>query len=222
MPLDRPAIIRADTRESGDDAPEAHLRFIRDTMGRAATFTAVPGLGGVAMGIVGLIAAFLASRQDAVQPWLGIWLAAAVIAGAAGAWATWRKARDGAVPLLTGAGRKFVLGLAPALAAGAALTLAVVALDAPPDGPGLDSSVARASAASFRILPGLWLLLYGAGVAAAGALSVRPVPLLGALCMAVGVGALLAPASWGDLFMGAGFGVLQIAFGVHIARRYGG
>src|SRR5688500_15294399 len=217
MPIDRPAILPAGAGPRDDIAPEANLRFIRETMGRAATFTAVPGRGGVAMGIVGLAAAYFASRQDAVRPWLAVWLAAAAIAGAAGAWATWQKARAGAVPLLTGAGRKFVLGLAPALAAGAALTLAIVALDAGPPGPGLDTPVARAAAASFRILPGVWLLIYGAGIAAAGAFSVRPVPMLGGLCMAAGAGALLAPAAWGDGFMGLGFGLLQIVFGVLIA-----
>ena len=40
--------------------------------------------------------------------------------------------------------------------------------------------------------------------------------------MALGAGALFAPPPWGDLFMAAGFGLVQIAFGIWIALRYGG
>jgi hypothetical protein len=34
--------------------------------------------------------------------------------------------------------------------------------------------------------------------------------------------ALFSPASWGNFFLAAGFGGLQIVFGIIIARRYGG
>ena len=34
--------------------------------------------------------------------------------------------------------------------------------------------------------------------------------------------ALVAPANWGDGFMAAGFGVLQIGFGLWIAKHHGG
>jgi len=40
--------------------------------------------------------------------------------------------------------------------------------------------------------------------------------------MLLGGAALFAPAIWGDAFMGAGFGVVQIGFGWWIARHYGG
>jgi hypothetical protein len=40
--------------------------------------------------------------------------------------------------------------------------------------------------------------------------------------MLLGGAALFAPASWGDAFMGAGFGVVQIGFGWWIAWHYGG
>jgi len=52
--------------------------------------------------------------------------------------------------------------------------------------------------------------------------SVRAVPIMGLCLMTVGAAAQFAPASWGNVFMGAGFGLVQIAFGLWIALRYGG
>ncbi|MEP6744529.1 MAG: hypothetical protein ABJB33_03455, partial [Gemmatimonadota bacterium] len=59
-------------------------------------------------------------------------------------------------------------------------------------------------------------------VITAGAFSVRAVPLMGVGFMVLGAIALLAPAIRGDLLLAAGFGGLQIIFGVLIARRHGG
>src|SRR5437016_1285246 len=109
-----------------------HLRYIRETMERAAEFTAVPGWGGVAMGVTALMAAWAAAR------------------------------------------------------------------------------------------PGVWLLLYGTAIVTGGAFSVRVVPVMGLCLMLLGAAALLAPPVWGDAFMAAGFGVVQIGFGWWIARHFGG
>ena len=72
------------------------------------------------------------------------------------------------------------------------------------------------------VLPGVWLLLYGTAIVTGGAFSVRIVPVMGICLMALGSMALFSPAAWGDLFMAAGFGAVQIAFGIWIARNYGG
>jgi hypothetical protein len=72
------------------------------------------------------------------------------------------------------------------------------------------------------LLPGSWLLLYGAAVVSAGTYSVRSVPVMGAAFMILGAAALVAPATWSTAFMMAGFGGLHIAFGIWIARRHGG
>jgi hypothetical protein len=67
----------------------------------------------------------------------------------------------------------------------------------------------------------LWLLLYGAAVTAGGAMSIRIVPVMGALFMLLGVGALLLP-TWGTIFMASGFGLLHLGFGWAIAKHHGG
>ena len=66
------------------------------------------------------------------------------------------------------------------------------------------------------------LLLYGTAIVTGGAFSVRAVPIMGVCVMALGAGALFAPAQWGNIFMAAGFGAVQIGFGLWIALRYGG
>jgi hypothetical protein len=45
------------------DRAQDDLRFIRRAMERSGTFTAVPGLGGAAMGGVGVLAALVGSMQ---------------------------------------------------------------------------------------------------------------------------------------------------------------
>lgn len=181
-----------------------HLRFIRDTMSVATTFTAVPGRGGVAMGAAGLLGAIVASRQPTAGRWLATWLIAAALATAAGSVALARKARRSGSPLLAGAGRKFALAFAPPLLVGALLSAALW----------------RAGATA--LLPAVWLLLYGVAVIAGGAYSVPPVPIMGACFLALGALALAAPPGWVDAILAGGFGGLHIGFGVWIARSYGG
>jgi hypothetical protein len=181
-----------------------HLRYIRETMESAAEFTAVPGWGGVTMGLTALGAALLAARQATPHAWIVIWLAEAFVAVAIAAPAAATKARRANSSLFSGPGRKFVLSFAPPIVVGGVLTLALFQLGA------------------VSALPGVWLLLYGTAIVTGGAFSVRVVPVMGLCLMVLGVGALFAPASWGNLFMAAGFGLVQIAFGFWIALRYGG
>jgi len=220
---DRPAIRRPSTPPAAaDSAAHAHLRFIRDAMERTSEFTAVPGWGGVMMGITAVIAAFVAQQQPTVVGWMSVWAAEALIGFAIGVWATSFKARKHAVPLLSGQGRKFLLGLLPAVLVGVALTLSVSSLD--PQFSRIDTVrvLAEEATMSMRLLPGLWLMLYGAGVIAAGMFSIRLIPMMGSLFMLVGALALIGPVTWGNLFMGIGFGGLHIAFGAYIVQKYGG
>lgn len=187
----------------GDRAMD-DLRFIRRTMERGPAFTAVPGWGGVAMGVSALIAAVLASTRPGATGWLAVWLVEAVVAVGVGTWAMRRKARGAGLPLLSSAGRKFVLSFLPPALAGALLTFALY------------------RAGDLALVPGTWLLLYGAAVVTAGTFSVKVVPVMGLCFMALGGTALLAAPAWGDPLLAAGFGGLHVVFGLHIARKHGG
>jgi len=181
-----------------------NLQFIRQTMERAASFTAVPGRAGVVMGLSALVAAWVAAAQPSRGGWLVIWLAEAMLGAAIAAVGIVHKARRAGLPLLSGPGRKFLLSFLPPVATAAALTFALP----------------RAGAG--ELLPALWLLLYGAAVVTAGTFSVRVVPLMGLCFMLLGGAALLAPAAWADYLLASGFGGLHIGFGALIARKYGG
>lgn len=187
----------------GDRAME-DLRFIRQTMERGAAFTAVPGWGGVGMGLSAIAAAVVASGQPTSEGWLLVWTLEALIAVAIGGVAIQRKARRAELPVFSGAGRKFVLSFLPPALAGVVLTLALWQADAS------------------SLLPGVWLLLYGAAVVTAGTFSVKIVPVMGICFMVLGMLALLGLPLGGDLWMAVGFGGLHVLFGTTIARRHGG
>ncbi len=180
------------------------LRFIRETMERSSSFTAVSGWGQVVVGLTALPTAWIASRQTSGTAWLRIWVAEAVLAVALALAFIYRKAQRSGVPVTSGPGRKFAFSFLPPVASAALITAVLL------------------SARQMRPIPGTWLLLYGTGVVTGGAYSVTIVPVMGFCFMFLGVGALFAPAAWGNLFMVAGFGGLHILFGLWIARRYGG
>lgn len=179
-----------------------NIRYIRETIELSGTFTAVSGWGGILMGIVALGAAALAGEAGPDR-WIVTWVAAAAVSGVLAGAAVYRKAQRAGIPLLSRPGRRFALNFAPPMAAGAVLTVALL------------RSGAR------ELLPGIWLLLYGTGIVAGGAFSVRIVPGMGVAFMALGVLALLAP-GLGAPLMAIGFGGVHIVFGAVIARRYGG
>ena len=187
-----------------DAAARANLRYIRETMERAGSFTAVPGVGGVLMGVSALIAAYASSLQKTPTAWLVVWLIEALVASAVGGMSMAWKARAAGLSLRRGPGRRFAMNHYPPLMVGALLTLALT----------------RAGMTS--LLPSVWLLLYGTAVMTGGAFSVRIVPIMGAGFITVGAAALLMPAGWGTACLAVGFGGLHIGFGLAIARRHGG
>ncbi len=191
------------------------LSFIRRTMEGASSFTDVPGWGLVAIGVTALGAAAVANAQPTRERWFWTWFAEAVLAVAIGmgtmSLKMRRRAGAGSGVALSVPARKFLLGLLPAIVAGAVLTFALLEPKLSPLEPTVPPQ-----------LPGLWLLLYGVGIVTAGAFSVRAVPLMGLVLMALGSVALYTRSVSGDLALALGFGAVQVAFGTWIARRHGG
>lgn len=181
-----------------------NLRYIRETMERSVPFTAVPGWAGVAMGVTALIAAWIAALQSSDALWLATWLGEGMLAIAVGAFGMMEKATRNGTSLLSAPARKFALSFAPPVAIGGLLTAALWR-------------------AGFKdMLPGVWIVSYGAAVMSGGAFSVGAVPVMGAVFMTLGGAALFAPAAWGNWLLALAFGVTHIIFGVIVARRYGG
>lgn len=181
-----------------------NLRFIRETMERAAAFTVVPGWGLFGMGCIAVAAGTVATRQPTHTGWLWSWIAAAGLAFMVGAYTMKRKASLEGKAVFAAPGRRFALSFAPAVLAGAALTVALV------------------EARLWSTLPGMWLLLYGAAIASGGAFSTKLIPAMGSGFLAFGLAAMFGPPAWTDAWLIAGFGGLHIIFGLVIARRYGG
>src|SRR5215813_4508525 len=204
MALTNPSRVQLTEPIPIDARAADHLRYIRETMESAGEFTAVPGWGGVAMGITALAAAYFASKQASPARWLLIWLLEAGIAFAIAAPAAATKAHRANAMLFSGPGRKFLMSFMPAIIAGGLLTYAL------------------AHAGLYGELPGLWLLLYGTAIVTGGAFSVRAVPIMGLCLMLLGSAALFVPLAIGDLFMAFGFGFAQIGFGIWIVQRHGG
>ncbi len=200
QPLETPASPPVEIHARAMD----NLRFIRATMESSGSFTAVPGWGGIGMGLIAAAAAWLTSRPGAGSQWLVWWIGAAALASIVGGGAMLVKARGRGETLSRGVGRRFLFGLIPPILAAVALTWVLVDLGA------------------VAAVPGTWLLLYGVGVVTGGTFSVRPVPIMGLAFMALGVVALFAPAAWSNTLLGLGFGGLHLLFGAIIARRYGG
>jgi hypothetical protein len=156
----------------------------------------------VGVGVVGLIASGVAARLGNPVD-LRVWVPAAAVAIGIAATANARKASRIGVPLWSGTFRKLAWVMAPVLVAGAALTVALGRQGAP------------------ALIPGMWLMLYGAGVTAGGTLSVRAIRAMGIAVLVLGAAALLEP-QWGAPLLTVGFGVLHLVFGILLITRHGG
>jgi hypothetical protein len=164
----------------------------------------VPGMAGIVMGIVGLLAAVVVSLPRWAPHWLGIWLGAVVIALTFGSALVARQIGLSGHARYWGPTRKFLLCLCPALLAGAVLTWVLYAVGAA------------------RVIPGMWLLLYGCAVLSASTVTsagaTRLVGIMGALFVALGAITFALPVAVHTAMLGLGFGVLHIVFGLLIGR----
>jgi hypothetical protein len=187
------------------DDPLSQLRFIRQTMESAGSFTAVPGVGTMMIGATALVTAYLSQAQAiGSQHWLEMWAGEAIVALAIAAVTISRKAQRSGQSLWSGPAKKFMTSFAPPLMAGALLTWLMF------------------QAGFGARIPAMWLLLYGTGVVTGGAFSVGIVPVMGLCFFTLGGLAVFSPVSWSPWFLAMGFGGLHLVFGYLIARRYGG
>ena len=201
-PRPEPQVVQ-DPPEALHERAADDLRFIRDTMERATSFTGLSGRGYVAVGVTAIAAAWLASRQASPGAWLLVWMLELPLAATLAVGLTARKARSQGGSLGFHMGRRLLLAFSPPMAVGALLTAALY----------LGGEVG--------LLPGVWLGLYGAGVMTGGAYSVRVIPVMGAAFIALAGVALLTTLP-GDLLLGLGFGGLHVVFGLIVWSRYGG
>lgn len=183
-----------------------NLRYIREAMERAGSFTSIPGWGGFIIGWTAIATAAVAhpAAVSGERRWLTLWLADAVLAAVIAAVTIELKRRRGNVTLTSGPARRFFVSYFAPIVAAAALTLVI------------------ARGGWMTALPATWLLLYGASFVSSGAFSIRVVPLMGICFMALGVFACFVPLVVGNLLLAAGFGGIHIIFGWVIARNYGG
>lgn len=181
-----------------------NLKYIRETMERSASFTAVPGYGGMLMGVTAIVAAYIANRQIYLVDALSVWLAEAALAFLIGLLAMWQKSKIAGQSLFSTPARKFALSFAPPLIAGVTVVLGLWRYG------------------HYYEMAPVCIVTYGAAVACGGAFSARVVPVMGWCFIAIGAIAFALPSNYGNLMMAVSFGALHIIFGAIIARRYGG
>ena len=186
-----------------DDHAFANLRYIRETMERAGSFTSIPGWGGIAIGCTAVIASIIASRLVELR-WLEVWLIEAVVAALIALITMNIKASRAGVALSSPAARRFFVSYFAPIVAAAMITFMLL------------------RAQWYEAMPAVWMLCYGASFISSGAYSIRVVPQMGICFMLLGIAAALVPFPLSNTLLGIGFGGLHILFGIIIARNYGG
>src|SRR5688572_30947612 len=187
-----------------DSGAVENLRYIRSTIEAAHTSTTVPGKGCIAMGVTALVAVGIESIQRFEPYWLTIWVGAAIVACCAALWFMEQKARAQGLSLRRAVAKRFFMTLAPAFIAGGILTAA------------LAGQVDR------ELVTGMWLLLYGAGLAACGLFAIPAVFTAGLAFMALGTATLWLPPGSAHIVLALGFGGIHLALGTTIVRHHGG
>jgi hypothetical protein len=179
------------------------LAYIRASIDSSSSMD-VPGMAGIVMGIIGVLATIAVSVPRWADHWLGIWLCAAAVALLLGGALVVRQYVRRGHTRYYGPARKFLLCLCPALFAGAVLTGVLW------------------TAGLTGIIPGVWLLLYGCAVLSASTVTIagisRSIGIMGTLFVVLGSISFVLPAAAHTALLGLGFGVLHVVFGILIGR----
>ncbi len=188
------------------------LKEIRSMMERASRFLSLSGLSGVSAGVVGLAAAaaaqwYLSASGRALAdpqaaPFLIVTAAAALaLAVALTLLFSYRMALRRNLPFWSPAARDLLESLLIPLAAGGILAIILIARGHMP------------------YVPGTTLLFYGLALFSASRSTVRDLRTLGVLQILLGLLAFVFPDP-SVLLWGLGFGVLHIAYGLLMYRKY--
>jgi hypothetical protein len=179
------------------------LAYIRASIESSGSMD-VPGMAGIVMGVIGILAAVMVSLPGFTPHWLWIWLVAAAVALLLGGALVARQIVQRGRLRYLGPARKFLLCLFPALFAGAVLTWVLVAVG------------------MTYVVPGMWLLLYGCAVVSASTVISAAVAgyvcVMGAAFVVLGMLTFVLPAAAHVVMLGLGFGVVHVVFGVLIGR----
>jgi hypothetical protein len=187
-----------------DSGALENLRYIRSTIEAAHTFTTVPGKGCIAMGLTALAAVGLESIPALAPHWLAIWVGAAIIACGSALWFMEQKAHAQGLSLRRAVARRFFMTLAPAFLTGAILTAAL------------------AGQVNRELITGMWLLLYGTGLAACGLFAIPAVFTAGLAFLGLGAATLWLPPGSAHIVLALSFGGIHLALGTAIVRHHGG
>lgn len=193
------------------DARIAHenLRVIRDLMERSTRYSTFSGLSGVLAGTASIVGCLIThaligrAGAESYAPFLLTW--SLVIVFAIGADYVWMKRRAKRVGkrIVSPLGKQMLIASAPGLGTGALLTLFF-----------LQHNLMA------HIYP-VWMLCYGAAVAAVGLFSQKEVSRLGMAFVLAGAATLFLPVAYGLPAMGLAFGGFHILYGVWMAGKDG-
>jgi hypothetical protein len=172
---------------------EQTLETIRTLMERGTRYTNLSGHAGMAAGCCALMGCAL--RGWFGTPFVATWMGVLVAACAACVWFTMRMAAANGEPLWTRQARTVTLALLPSLVSALVLT------------------VVLARVGQERILPGVWMLLWGVGALAISFFTPWVMSALGVTFMAAGMVALLTTPTSDVLTMGITFGLIHLIYG---------
>jgi len=187
-----------EARMTGKQA-EQTLGVIRTLMERSQLYSNLSGQAGITAGLLTLVGAVLRARFGA--PFLATWFGVLIAACAGAVYFTAAMARENEEPLWTRQARTVVLALTPALVAALVLTFVLTKIG------------------QQALLPGVWMLLWGAGALSMSFFTPRVLSLLGSSFMGCGALALIFGPFNDALSMGATFGLLHVVYGIGLYLR---
>ena len=188
-----------------------NLQTIRTLMERSAIYRRQLGPIMTTVGVTGIVAAVLGGllKIQGVRAFGIYWMAVAAFAVLGALLLVRRQALKDREPFWSPPTRRIALAMVPALLAGLAYGVAVVANHVNTDDPRLD-----------LVYPAAWILLYGLALHAAGFFMPRGIRLFGWIFIVVGLVMILGmqqlvsvPAHF---LMGAVFGGLHLAYGIYL------